>query len=306
MNLRQVETFAAIMKAGSISGAARLLGVSPPAVSKTLKRTEDQLGYALFERHVGRLRPTPEAQALCTLTESALEAVSQVGALAQALRNPGAGVLRIAANPSFGGALLPKVLKGILRDGQPLRFEVTTVAHQAVVDRIFLQQADFGLSMLPARHPMLVDERLGAAPLRVAVPRGWELANRASVRLADLVDVPTVGYLAETPIGETISAFTGSTSKSNGLGIYVRYPMIACMFVETGLWAAVIDPFVALRDASSAMTVIPIDDAPLVEAWQIRRGDQPLCHLGRKLSSAIRADLTKSPSDSTRMFATGS
>lgn len=297
MNLRQVEVFAAIMKTGSISGAARLLRVSAPAVSKMIRRTEDQLGYALFERHVGRLHPTPEARSLFSVTESALDAVAQVGAFAQSLRHPGSGVLRIAANPSFGGALLPTVLKDLTAKEDLRRFEIMTVAHQAVVERIFLKQADFGLSMVPACHPTLVDKCLGAAPLRIAVPRSWDLAKRESVCVSDLTGLPLVGYLADTPIGEAIAAFTGKTLDNPGVGIYVRYPMIACMFVETGLWAAVIDPFVALRGTSQAMVVIPIKDAPLVNAWLIRRGDQPLCHLGRRLSAAIRRNLMGYHSD---------
>ena len=64
MNIRQIEIFRAVMQAGSITGAAHLLHVSQPGVSRMLAHIELQLGLALFERTRGKLRPTPEAQAL--------------------------------------------------------------------------------------------------------------------------------------------------------------------------------------------------------------------------------------------------
>ena len=55
LNLRQIEVFRAIMISGSISGAARLLSVSQPAISRLLAYTEDGLKLKLFERISGRV-----------------------------------------------------------------------------------------------------------------------------------------------------------------------------------------------------------------------------------------------------------
>lgn len=64
MNLRQIELFERIMALGSLSEAARSLGLSQPAASRILRHTEDQLGFPLFERLRGRLLPTAEARGL--------------------------------------------------------------------------------------------------------------------------------------------------------------------------------------------------------------------------------------------------
>ena len=62
MRLRHIEVFHAIMQAGSVSGAAQLLHISQPAVTKVLQHAELQLGLQLFDRVRGKLVPTPEAQ----------------------------------------------------------------------------------------------------------------------------------------------------------------------------------------------------------------------------------------------------
>src|SRR5690349_18827847 len=64
MFIRQLEAFRATMQAGTVSGAAVLLGVSQPAASRLLGRLEKELNLTLFDRTKGRLAPTPEAQIL--------------------------------------------------------------------------------------------------------------------------------------------------------------------------------------------------------------------------------------------------
>ena len=61
MRFRQIEVFHAVYTHGSISAAARALGVSQPSVSKTLRHAEDSLGFRLFQLARGRLVPTETA-----------------------------------------------------------------------------------------------------------------------------------------------------------------------------------------------------------------------------------------------------
>ena len=61
LTFKQIEYFRAVMETGSVSGAAKLLNVSQPNVSRMLKYTETRIGMTLFLRLKGRLKPTPEA-----------------------------------------------------------------------------------------------------------------------------------------------------------------------------------------------------------------------------------------------------
>ena len=64
LNIRQIETFAAVMKTGTASRAAETLGITQPAVSRSLAELERAVGFALFARIRNRLVPTPEAKQL--------------------------------------------------------------------------------------------------------------------------------------------------------------------------------------------------------------------------------------------------
>ena len=73
MRLRHIEVFNAVMLTGSVSGAARLINVTQPAVSRILQHAELQLGFALFQRNKGRLTATAEALKLYPLIERLFE-----------------------------------------------------------------------------------------------------------------------------------------------------------------------------------------------------------------------------------------
>ena len=62
MTLRQIEVIRAVMVSGTIGGAAKLLNVSAPGISRLVKYTEKSLGIRFFQRQNGRYFPTPEAQ----------------------------------------------------------------------------------------------------------------------------------------------------------------------------------------------------------------------------------------------------
>jgi DNA-binding transcriptional LysR family regulator len=111
LNLRQIEVFRATMLTGSISGAAKMLDVSQPAVSRLISTTEQRLGLTFFQRIKGRLYPTPEAQRLFQAVDVVYQGVERVNEVAEDLIENRMGHLRIACNPSLGQLLIPHAVK---------------------------------------------------------------------------------------------------------------------------------------------------------------------------------------------------
>ena len=77
MRLRHIELFHAVLTAGSLTGAARLLNISQPAASKVLQLAEQQLGFPLFSRVRGRLQPTEEALLLRHRVEKIVQDIEE-------------------------------------------------------------------------------------------------------------------------------------------------------------------------------------------------------------------------------------
>src|SRR3954465_4173382 len=101
MRIKHVEVFNAIMLTGSVSGAARLLHVTQPAVTQTLQHAELQLGYVLFTRQRSRLVPTREAQLLYPEVQKLVSQLESVRRLAGGLRAGQRQALRLLIVPSL-------------------------------------------------------------------------------------------------------------------------------------------------------------------------------------------------------------
>src|SRR5438105_13267428 len=111
MNLRQLEVFQAVMQAGNMSAAARLISITPSAVRKTIAHTELQLGYKLFTRDKGALAPTPEARVLFAESAQIHGKLDELRKIAVNLRQVDQGQVRLAAIPSISHEFLPPLLE---------------------------------------------------------------------------------------------------------------------------------------------------------------------------------------------------
>jgi DNA-binding transcriptional LysR family regulator len=122
---RQLRAFLAITECGSLGLAAEALHVTQPALSRTIRRLETQLGVQLFERRTTGMELTLFGRALfphanLLNTENAL-AVEQINAL----RGLGQGTIRVGAVASAAIMLLPAVLDKLLQAWPHLQVQIT-------------------------------------------------------------------------------------------------------------------------------------------------------------------------------------
>ena len=110
MNLREMELFGTLMRVGTTTETAKLLGISQPSVSAQLKRLEANLGISLFHRTGNRLEATREANELFALSAPIFSTYAQVRARLPALRNAAARPVAISATPALVEGFLGPIL----------------------------------------------------------------------------------------------------------------------------------------------------------------------------------------------------
>ena len=114
MRLRHIEVFHAVYNCGSITGAAKLLNVSQPSVSKVLAHAEQQLGFPLFNRHKGKIVPTREAERLINHVNHAYRNINELRRVSKNLGSAESGVIRIAVTPALGIDIVPAAVASYL------------------------------------------------------------------------------------------------------------------------------------------------------------------------------------------------
>src|SRR5690606_17724024 len=113
--LSHLECFVKSAENGSFSAAARLLGLTPAAVSKNVARLEASLGMRLFQRSTRKLALTEGGERLLQQIAGALATLSDAVDHASTQDKQPAGTLRVGMGPAFGRAYLLPMLGEFLR-----------------------------------------------------------------------------------------------------------------------------------------------------------------------------------------------
>ncbi len=175
--------FHAVARAGSITGGARLAGLSQPTLSAQLAELERHFQVELFYRRGRRVAITPLGLALRERTHRLFELEAEALGLLSANASVLTGELRIAAVGPYNAM---RLLAGFRAEHPHLQIQVATGDSALVLARVLDFAADLGLVVERPADPLIEALPLRRQPLWLLAPPGHALARRAVVRLADL------------------------------------------------------------------------------------------------------------------------
>ncbi|MBP2167380.1 DNA-binding transcriptional LysR family regulator [Erwinia toletana] len=295
LNLRQIEVFRAVMITGSINGAAQLLYVSQPAVSRMLSHTEARIGFQLFERVKGRLYPSPEARSLFSDVESVYRDIQRVNTTLHNLVQQRHGVLRIASSPSLGHQLVPDAIGAFRQCNEKILVSLECLRHMLLRDRLLDQQADLGISLFPIEHPNLRAVPLSYIRVMVVCPADHPLTRVPAHELPDaLAEVPFIGYSADTPFHSFMKQAFERVGLPYRPSIDVDSPHHACALVKNGTGFSVVDEISFRASGAERMAVLPILNEERLTISLVHLRHEPLAQFAQGFVEHLRGALSAS------------
>lgn len=160
---RRLDTFRVVAEAGQVSGAARLLNLSQPAVTAQIRQLEAEMGRALFTRHPGGMRLTDPGRRLLDYARRVHGLLEEAAAESLAKSRPG-GQLHLAASTTIAGHVLPTLFQGYKAHHYPRSLRLKVGNSEEVLVWIREGKAPLGLveGLTHARgvsmEPFLMDE----------------------------------------------------------------------------------------------------------------------------------------------------
>ncbi|WP_459614827.1 LysR substrate-binding domain-containing protein [Bordetella sp. 2513F-2] len=288
LNLRQIEVFRAVMTTGTISGAAKLLYVSQPAVSRLLSHTEQRLGFPLFERIKGRLFPTPEARQLFREVETVYAGVRRVSELAGELAEKRSGILHLVSSPSIGHMLIPLSIARFRQSHPEVKVTFQPLTFRPLTQMLLENRAELGVVILPTQHPNLLSQPLGNGRLVCICPYNHPLAHRSLLGIRDLQPYPLISYSTETPFGSLIEQMYQEAGETRRVAIEVSSPQHACSLVQAGAGIAIVDEFSVKSRTSGDFVVRPVAQAKTLTANLVQSRFEPLSQLAQAYVDVLR------------------
>ena len=187
----ELHTFIEVARDGSLSGAARRLGLAQPTVGRHIDALEAALGLSLFTRSPRGLTPSPAALALAPHVEAMAAAAASLVRIASGEAAADRGVVRVTASDVIGCEVLPPILAAFRAEHPGIVIELALTNRNEDLAR---RDADIAVRMVRPTQSGLFARRIGAARIALYAHRDY-LAHFGEPRsLADLPSHCVIGF----------------------------------------------------------------------------------------------------------------
>jgi DNA-binding transcriptional LysR family regulator len=194
LTLAQLDALRTVISTRGVGDAARVLGISQPAVSKLMRQAERGLGLNIMIREGNRVVPSPEAEAIRREIEKLFGAFYSLQRLAAGLRQDTGGTVSIAAIPTQATRFAAPVIRQLRAEFPGVGVKLEILPYRTIIDDVASGKADFGLihSIMPV--PELRADDYGEQQILCIAPLGHRFADLQVVGADDLVGETYVSY----------------------------------------------------------------------------------------------------------------
>jgi DNA-binding transcriptional LysR family regulator len=282
--LRHMEVFRAVMLTGSISGAAKMLYVSQPAVSKLITYIESRLSFRLFDRVNNRLIATAEAHTLYREVERVYQAALAVNECALSLAATPSSELRLCCSASLSTVVVPGALAELKRQAPSMKIVWQAALISEMPTQILGKKVDLSISALPVIHDHLYSLPFMRGQMVCVLPPGHRLADEPYVSLDQLSREPLMLFRKDGPFGSMIieealrhgvqlSSLLDFTNAPEGAGL-----------VRQGVGVTILDEFVA---QDSGLIVKPLKESIGFDISFVYSKFEPLPESARRMMQVL-------------------
>jgi DNA-binding transcriptional LysR family regulator len=301
MDVRLLEAFRAVVDHRTVTNAATSLGVTQPAVSAQIARLEQELGFLLFERGNGRLKPTPEGLLFYAEASKALTGIDRLAQAALQIRTAQVGHLIIASHPSAAISLLPPIISAFLAQRPGVLVRLVS-RNSDVISRLLPSQSyDIGIAELPVDESAVKVTRFRLRCVGV-LPPGHPLQAHKRLFPALLAPHPVVALAPTLQTALRLKTTFAEAGVELSPVAEAEYFATLCGLVASGAGWSLVDPLSSQTFQHLGLTVRPFDPAIYYEigAFSAREREPSilaqafLALLSDKLSTLGTSDLDPS------------
>ena len=292
MRLRHIEVFHAVYTSGSITGAAKLLNVSQPSISKVLAHAEQQLGFPLFERHKGKIVPTKEADRLIEHVNEAYRNINELRRVSKNLGSAETGVIRIAMIPALGIDVIPGAIASYLAQHPDTVFEIETLHQHQVVRALRELRVDFGIVFNPPATPGIRIDPLASAEFVAIAHESLGLGNGTRLALEDLDGLDFINLSARSPLGQILATRMESNDIRLRTVANVETYQMAKALVAHGAGVALVDEITARSSGHDQVNAFYLDPPLPFEIAIMHTVSDPFTVVTQQFIKHLKTELT--------------
>lgn len=216
-SLKKYEYVIKIASCGGISLAAEELGIAQPALSKYLKKLEEEIGVELFDRSSIPIKPTAAGDAFIAAGIAMIDTERQLEKQIEEIKQRGEAVIRIGISPSRSPYMIPHIIKSYKNSCNGCRIIIEECTTAELSARLFCGELDLIISLLGEDTENFERVELFDESLLFAVPKDY----------ADTAHLPLISVGQGQALWQTMESIV----KKNSL----QKPIIEAQSIESAL-----------------------------------------------------------------------
>lgn len=273
MELRHLRYFVAIADAQTMARAAETAHVTQSTLSHQLSQLESELGCLLFERVGRQLRLSDAGQAFLGHARGVLAQVDEGLRAVGIARAEAAGALKVGVIHSFVTGLMPQVCSACLLAYPAMRVQVFELTGSEIEAQVAAGSLDCGVGFYPPIHEGVLGEKLFEDELVLVVPRKHPLADRRSVRFAQIGETPLAMLGPRFATRQILDNYFHRAGVRPNIVVEIDSVDALQKLVELGAVAAILPSRTARRSASVRLLQVT-DPRPTRAAGMVWRRTQ--------------------------------
>ncbi|PWE30235.1 LysR family transcriptional regulator [Pararhodobacter marinus] len=227
----QVRAFLATMETGTLSAAARALGVAQPTVGRQIAALEESLGLALFERAGRDLVLTPAGRAVEDHVRAMGTAAAQLALVAAGQTKGPGGRVTISASDTVATYLLPDVLASLAETTPDLQIGIVVTN---LLSDLMRREADIAIRHVRPEEPGLIARRIRSGQASLYASGDFLRRHGRPSRIEDLRNLPLIGLTAPEAMARMLRA-RGLPVSEAGLPFFSENTVAGWELVRRGL-----------------------------------------------------------------------
>lgn len=286
LSAREIAVVSAVVEYGSLTAAARHLGVSQPSISQTVGDVEASTGLAFFLRKGRSVEPTAAARLIAREGVSVAHALERVTRMVEALRAGASDHLTIAAMPAFGESFVAEVVAQFSRNNPDIACNLVVSPRAALEEGLVDGFFDIGVGTLPAQGTDVVSVASKETEVACVMPPGHRLSGRDRVSRDDLKGERLLLLAPGSPLRGVLDTHLGNFT-SNTAQIMANTQQALVTMVIQGAGIAIIDPLNLTRLEREAVAVRPLDPPLHYQLGILHRRGKPRSPAQKSLIDAL-------------------
>ena len=288
VTLRQLRVFRSVAEGRNFSRAGDQVGLSQPAVSRSILELESQLGLKLLDRTTREVTLTEAGQSLAARLDRVLDELDQTLQDVAGLASARGGKVRVASSPTLSANLMPGCIAACAAQAPGIQFLLLDRIQQDVLDSVRSGEVDFGVVIEPSATDDLHCEPILDDPFVLVTPLSHRFAQKASVRWTALDGQPLV--LLDHASGSR--RLIDQALERHGARCEVRQQLghstTVFRMVEAGIGISVMPGLSLPPEGLARLAVRPLTPRVQRAIMLIRRRNRALSPLAQRVWSIVR------------------